>query len=58
MKQDMIDYLMKNPQVLTKLENGEASLIGIPDKIIPSIVDIFNKKMTLSKKCKGIFWEQ
>ncbi|WP_163136592.1 competence pheromone ComX [Bacillus subtilis] len=49
---------MKNPQVLTKLENGEASLIGIPDKLIPSIVDIFNKKMTLSKKCKGIFWEQ
>ncbi|MEG7379016.1 competence pheromone ComX [Bacillus subtilis] len=58
MKQDMINYLMKNPQVLTKLENGEASLIGIPNKLIPSLLDIFNREMTLSKKCKGIFWEQ
>ncbi|CAN2254953.1 competence pheromone ComX [Bacillus vallismortis] len=58
MKQDMINYLMKNPQVLTKLENGEASLIGIPDKLIPSLLGIFNREMTLSKKQKGIFWEQ
>ena len=57
-KQDIVHYLMENPLVLTKLACGEASLIGVPDKLLPAIVEIFGRDLSQSKKCRGIFWEQ
>ncbi|OCB94962.1 competence pheromone ComX [Bacillus amyloliquefaciens] len=58
MKQDIVHYLMENPLVLTKLACGEASLIGVPDKLLPTIVEIFERDLSELKKSKGIFWEQ
>ncbi|MCR9039298.1 competence pheromone ComX [Bacillus sp. L381] len=47
MNQDIVNFLMKNPEVLEKLKRGEASLLSIPNSLIPAVIEIFNNKIKL-----------
>ncbi|AMQ71383.1 MULTISPECIES: competence pheromone ComX [Bacillus] len=47
MNQDIVNFLMKNPEVVEKLGMGEVSLISIPDSLIPDIIKIFNNKFKI-----------
>jgi competence protein ComX len=44
--QTTIEYLIKNPDILEKIKNGEASLLGISDKQRVAIYETFKKGYT------------
>jgi competence protein ComX len=41
--QTTIEYLIKNPDILEKIKNGEASLLGLSEKQRAAINETFKK---------------
>jgi competence protein ComX len=44
--QTTIEYLIKNPDILEKIKNGEASLLGLSEKQRVAINETFKKGYT------------
>jgi competence protein ComX len=44
--QTTIEYLIKNPDILDKIKNGEASLLGLSEKQRVAINETFKKGYT------------
>ncbi|AJE79842.1 MULTISPECIES: competence pheromone ComX [Bacillus] len=49
MNQDIVNYLMKNPEVLEKLKKEEVSLLSIPNSLIPTILEIFDNNVKIRR---------
>ncbi|MFS0647060.1 competence pheromone ComX [Siminovitchia sp. 179-K 8D1 HS] len=52
--QEVVQYLINNPDVLIKVKEGSASLIGVNEEQLTAIMDVFFGK---SIAPKAYFWK-
>lgn len=44
--QEMIRFLMENPEVIEKLKSGTVSLVGLDEHEVQAIIKVFSQSVT------------
>lgn len=57
MLQQMIEYLIQNPDVIEKVKSGTASFIGLSEMEQKAVLDVFGNTLSMASASVMEYWQ-